>query len=73
MQATFSTTALADQDAIEVIEQMMEVDGADAYETSPVTNGSGRVCGIEYHLTAEQAEFLHEALAMRAPSTCEQD
>lgn len=72
MQTIFSTTATADQDAIEIIEQMIEVDGADAYETSEVRNGSGRVVGTEYELTTEQAEFLAATLAQVAQNEADQ-
>lgn len=66
MQTIFSTTATADQDAIEIIGQMIDVDGPEGYATSEVRNGSGRVVGTEYELTTEQAEFVAATLAQLA-------
>ena len=61
---TLSTTRTDDQARLDMLGQFLDVaDNGEILAEREVRNGSGRVCGTEYDVTAETVAALDEAIA----------
>lgn len=65
---TYSTARPADDVAVEVLMQIVDVDGDDSsiLREGPVLNGSGRVIGTEFTVSDETAAFITGAMEATA-------
>lgn len=68
MTRTYSTAHTADDRAVEVLMQIVDIDGDDSalLRDIPVLNGSGKTIGTEFTVSDETAQFIDEALAQQA-------